>query len=702
VVHVGRSREITGVVSTEVEEREPSRLIQPEVPSSGPSAATLRIAPPASDSLVLDRRAIAQFASARGYLGEECPGFEMWLKRKHDVPIEDSIEAKDALTTLFTSERAAIAAALAGEIAKPEKKRLEHYDEIFEVGLALLANVDPQNEVALSTAVRTAKDVLYAAVGKEVRDLAPDRFNPIAALGVARRFVAQWSYRLQMGDPDRRVGDGAENEARNLVSALDPKRLATEAELAEMTPKQIAALDIAPTHPMWRTEAERVAHPNAYREIEAWLDRAVTAKLKKAGLEVDYRFQDASKVVFLDEIKTTATSPKVTVEDAFGQKLGLKWGEECAVEPVVNRLMMKLGQRFCDVTENRIGAASPKLVLPQGETVESFVRALKESDYEFNAKPHLQTAVVLTRENIDEVLRDLPAGSQVQKQDLIGRTVLTFKESMVDAKHSLFGRSGPVPLHDSAALEDRVRRGMQLAYMWLHLTDNKEDNHRYAFPKKFEEGQPAVAFMHDTGSALGGRGRTGILNEFFVDERFLKKSLIGGDLVSSEFQLYRSTAWDRETMADLMWMAKKICSLSKADIAECAEASHWPDFMRDVLVWKLAARRDLIAKHFGLTARDPAGPAPTIEVPLSTPADREAAARRYGLSAQVIESAMRDAGLLGRPFRDVLVRDGEISRGGNTVLIGLLRDAYYPAGLDQRTNRREDGREYRSLRYGDE
>ena len=42
----------------------------------------------------------------------------------------------------------------------------------------------------------------------------------------------------------------------------------------------------------------------------------------------------------------------------------------------------------------------------------------------------------------------------------------------------------------------------------------------------------------------------------------------------------------------------------------------------------------------------------------------------------------------------------EFSDAEDTVLIGLLRDRYYPTGLDHRTSRRNDGRPYRQIRYG--
>ena len=40
---------------------------------------------------------------------------------------------------------------------------------------------------------------------------------------------------------------------------------------------------------------------------------------------------------------------------------------------------MKLGQKFCDITDNRVGADSPLLVLPEGMTGDQFIDAMQRS-----------------------------------------------------------------------------------------------------------------------------------------------------------------------------------------------------------------------------------------------------------------------------------------------------------------------------------
>ncbi|MBK6688743.1 MAG: hypothetical protein IPG45_29995 [Deltaproteobacteria bacterium] len=692
-------------------------LRQPEAPAAKVGATTVRHVPFQPKGLAHNPAVIETFARAKGAHGEELPGFDQWLTRQHGVPATDGPEARVRLLEVLNQERDQIKAALGTELSKSDKKAVKRYDQIFKAAIQCLERASPDNLATTATAVRTAKELIYTAIAKDVRDVAGGRMKVGGALGVARRFVAQETYYLAHADAGARLEKGPEAEATNLVHPKDPTRFITVDELRNMNVGQVADLDIAPNHPMWRTEAERQALPDPYGALEAWLNKAVTAELQEKFPGVNYNFHQASRVVFFDSLRDAATSPKIGIVDAYGQELGLKWGEECAVEPALNRLLVKLGLKFTDITVNNVGRSSPMLILASpeekakakpGEVVPTnaseFVTAMMASAYKFNAKPHLQSAERITEANVDRIIAALPEGTAAlyPREKLLGRTVLTFKESMVEAKHEVLGRAGPVALHSEAAKSDRVHRGMQLAYMWLRLPDNKEDNHRYSLPKGFEgKGHSAFSFIHDTGSGMGSAGRSGQLNDLNTDWRFLSRSAfgLGGALRSTEFQLYRAGAWEQETASDVLWMAKKIVTISQKDLADCANATGWPDFMKATMVYRLAKRRDMIAEAFGLKTADPVGAAPTFKVPLSTPADREAAATRYEIDVTLIEESMRDSGVLGRPFEDLLVDRGTISDPKDTVLIGILQDTYFPVGLVKRTNRREDGREYVSARH---
>lgn len=680
-------------------------LGQPNAPTEPLSGTTHRIGAPGSRSLTNNADAIAHFAKENGAHGEELPGFDNWLMSDHGIPKKDDAGTRDIMVERFSAELNAVEAALDAGVPKDEKKALKRYATTYKVALRILKHADAQNPVETATAVRDAKGVFYTTLAKQVRDVGGRR-NIGGLIGVGVRFVAQRVYELEWEDPTAKVGRGkGAKEANNLVDPNDSTRFVTARQMDGMTRAQVADLDIPANHPMWKTEAQRAENPDGFASQEAWLERMATADLKKAGIDVPYSLKQASKVVFFSKLRDAATSPKIGVVDAFGNDMGLKWGEETATEPVVNRLFTRLGLKFTDLVDNHVGEDAPKLILPADAadgptTVDAFVSTMKASAYDFNAKPHIKDSCVITEANVDAIMKDLHDGAPVTRDALIGRTMIRFKESMTEAKHSANGRAGPVPLHRDADKNDRVHRGMQLAYMWFHLSDNKEDNHRYAFPKGFDgaKGRSAVAFVHDTGSGLGGASRSGMLNDLHVDGKFLRKEfgLLGNNLVSSEFQLYRAGAWEQETVSDLLWMAKKIVSISQAEIRECAEFSQWPDFMKDVLVWRLAKRRDIIAEEFGLKVADPAGEPPTVKVPLTTRSDREAAAKRFDLPLDQLESRLRDAKKLDQPFTDTLVDDGELKEADDTILIGLLRDTHYPTGLVNRTNRREDGGDYDS------
>jgi hypothetical protein len=167
-------------------------------------------------------------------------------------------------------------------------------------------------------------------------------FNPRILGAAHRRLGGQSVKRLKWNVPDAVVSEkAAREEANNLVNPQKPDLFMTVDDLAGKTVRQIADLDIAPNHPLWHTESFRARHPDLYAEQEAWLNGEVSKDLQKQGHNVRYSFQKASQVVFFDRIRDAATSPKIGCTDVFGNKIGLKWGEETATEPVLSRLFLR-------------------------------------------------------------------------------------------------------------------------------------------------------------------------------------------------------------------------------------------------------------------------------------------------------------------------------------------------------------------------
>ena len=85
---------------------------------------------------------------------------------------------------------------------------------------------------------------------------------------------------------------------------------------------------------MWHTHEVMSKRPDNWTEIEQWVERQVTQELlskksfRKDYPEFSYSLSAARRVLFWDDIKLTATSPKADVRDSFDQEWKIKWGEE--------------------------------------------------------------------------------------------------------------------------------------------------------------------------------------------------------------------------------------------------------------------------------------------------------------------------------------------------------------------------------------
>lgn len=529
---------------------------------------------------------------------------------------------------------------------------------------------------------------------------------------------------------------GAQKEPANLAHPQDPNRFVPVDEMAKLTHGEVAALDVAPTNPQWHTRRfMQECRPDTWSELEQWLSREVSAELldKKKFREKHpafrYNLSAARRVLFWDDLKSTATSPKIETEDVFGKEWKLKWGEESATEPVANRLKLLLGAKFTDLAYADVDGQSHLLILPSELerqmnpdksmplTKEAFVRTMKESNYDFNIEPFILSHGVLTASNAESILSGLPAETpkKFRPKKLIGRTWIRFRESMVEAKHDAFTTGGPVSNYTHFASRDRALRQMMLIAFWIGEVDVKEDNFKSVTIRNFNgvSGPQYLEYFHDSGSALGGAARSGELNKFSVDHGtggFLWTSPEGRLVLSNEFQIYRPSAWDHVTFADHRAAAEHIMRITGDEIRAAVEHSRQPDFYKQVLTWKLIRRRDIIAKTFGLATPDEkAGPAPTIAIPLTTREDRIAAARLYRIPLVEIENDLarmefipsdsREAST-EKPYLDVIVKDGVLQDYHDTVIPGILRDVRHPGGFVNRISRFDDGGEWQSLRLG--
>lgn len=631
------------------------------------------------------------------------------------------------------------------EALKEKRNLYRGYLEFEEPTLRLLnkARCHPDNELLRKEACHVAIRNLYSVFSDQFlgkKDFDPNDRTKREKNLVIKAFVfrAQRNQTRFYDAKERgcRVGPwAAKKEATNLVDPNCPKRFMEPKDLAKLSHDDVSRLDVSPTNPMWHTHAAMACRPDTWSQIERWVENEVSKELlDKKSFEEDfpdfhYSLHAARRVLFWDDIKVTATSPKVDTVDAFDQEWKLKWGEESVVEPVANRLRLLAGSRYSDLTYANVGGASHLLILPSvlqksmnpdkvmPLTRADFVREMKTSRYDFNAEPFILSSGTITEDNADRILSGLPeeALKPFRKKRLIGRVWIRFRESMVESKHDVINSGGPITTDSAVAAQDRAIRQAMIAAFWMGDVDVKEDNHRAVWTKNFagQSGDQYLEFFHDPGSSLGGAQRSGELNKLnykYGTGDFLWLNPLSISLYSDAFQIYRPEAWDHTTFADQLSGVRHLARITKAEICEAVRYSYMPDFYRETLAWRLTKRRDLLAKIYSIPLCDrPAGDAPTIAVPLTTRPDRSAAAARYHIPLSEIEKDLIRTGHLNpddrsgnttEPFIDILAEKATIKPYHETVLSGIIRDYRHPSGFIERMNRFNDGETYKSIRFG--
>lgn len=381
---------------------------------------------------------------------------------------------------------------------------------------------------------------------------------------------------------------GAEKEATNLIDPGEPGSFVSTEKLAMMSHEEVSRLDVSPDNSFWHSHARMDSGcVDTWSEIENWVQFEVTKELldskkfREDFPDFQYRLSSARRVLFWDDVKVTATSPKIDTVDALGQEWKLKWGEESVIEPVGNRLRLLLGAKFADLTYADAGGGSHLLILPSALeksmnpekvmplTRQEFVRAMKESKYDFNAEPFILSSGVITEENADSILAGLPeeALKPYRKKRLVGRVWIRFRESMVEAKHDVFNAGGPVTTHSEVSRNDRAMRQSMIISFWLGETDIKEDNFRSIWIEGFagRSGAHYLEYFHDPGSSLGGARRTGEVNRLnygYGTGDFLWIPAKGFTLHSNAFSVYRPGYFEEVTYADQLAGARHIARLT--------------------------------------------------------------------------------------------------------------------------------------------
>jgi hypothetical protein len=673
---------------------------------------------------------------------------EMYLDDQYDALKKDLEELEDDLEE--GKKKADLAAYLALKSRSDSlRKRRNVFRPYLEFERPLLARFERADSTPADSRLRAETysigiRVLYSLLSDDYLSTY-EKGDPLEQSRREKREIAKLFVRRSefnatryLNIPTSNIPVGRFNsgkEAANLIVSESEDRFATNQEIAKRSHAEVSALDVSPEDPMWNTHAKMESgHVDTWSKIEQWIEQKVSEdlldskKFRKDHPAFHYDLDFARRVLFWDDVKTSATSPKIETVDALGQKWKLKWGEEATVEPVSNRLRLMLGAKFSDLTYTSIDGDSHLLILPSALeksmnpdkemplTRAEFVRTMKESRYEFNIEPFLLSSGKITEENADEVLAGLPdeALKRYRKKKLIGRVWIRFRESMVEGQHEVITSGGPVSTHSLAVQRDRSMRQSMIMSFLLSQTDVKEDNFRSAWIEDFDgrKGPQYFEYFHDPGSSLGGARRAGEVNRMgckFGTAEFLW-FFPGGNVVTSDaFSFYRPGQFDQVTFADQRSGARHIARLSSADIRTAVAASEMPDFYQEALVWRLLKRRDLIAKIYDLPLPDArGGKAPETEIVLTTRADRIAAASRYRIPLVEIEKDLVRTGFLteanragktSEPFVDRIVVAGEIQPYNDTVIPGILREFRYPSGFVDRITRFDDGEAWQTKRF---
>lgn len=488
--------------------------------------------------------------------------------------------------------------------------------------------------------------------------------------------------------------------------------------LAELSAGEVARLDVSPANALWydRHTLERL-RPDPWGHFETLITRGMTGALREdddLGKNETYHPNSARRVLFLEEVYRSGTSPKAHAEDAFGVEWKLKWGDEVVVEPVASRLYLMAGAKFTDyVATNGWGPDDCVLVLMDSEeaaeeredhdlddeafpTEVSELAAAVDDFYGFRLDPYVHSHGVLTEANIDRLLRHLPDGGKkkYRKSKLIGRHWVAFRESSVELRTKGYvRRHDGSRLSDEVAVHDRAARGTFLFDMWIANRDAKSGNNKAFLLKESRDGEMVIHDYreghHDLGLSLGSLWKAGAVNDFETGPDFLRRGWFGRWRFR-QTTIFQPDAWRAATWADCRWMADHLARLSEAQIREAVAASGWPDFAREAMTYRLIERRDRIASAFGAATATRGLRPPSMAIPLGNAAEIHAAETRYELEPGSLGAELKSIDA-PRGYREWVLHEGRIAHCRDSALVRLLVRQRFPSGLSTRYGRTGDG-----------
>ena len=374
-------------------------------------------------------------------------------------------------------------------------------------------------------------------------------------------------------------------DAYDKMSALEISRL-------QPRPDHFAILGIEPGN-----------HYEAF--LQDQVARIKACNKKYAQFDLTY----ARRVLFFDELKEDATSPKVTAKDRFGLKWKVKWGDEVHTDVAVTRMYIDLGAPYTDL-KFYSGPGETILVLaPPSETDKTQPKTFAEmsaqllnSKFQFHADRYLLPKPVLTDKAGTILGSGIVTAEMAEKESMdpkyIGAYFVTFKECQLSLYNPAIKRLGGASMNKLRATQDRVARGSLVFNAWIKNKDVKDDNTRAGFIFNPQTGDfdQYVEFISDLGCTLGSMKPSGELNSFEPKMIMLMPQTINFVMRP----LYIPESWKDCTWADARWMSMRIARLSRADLERAFTDCGWPSFAQRVAVEKLMARRNELVDAFHL------------------------------------------------------------------------------------------------------
>ncbi|MBW2267773.1 MAG: hypothetical protein JRH16_04280 [Deltaproteobacteria bacterium] len=398
----------------------------------------------------------------------------------------------------------------------------------------------------------------------------------------------QWSL------PDRTRASGVEAEAGNLVNLADGS-FYTREELADLVRagSDLSELDPPDVTPFWRRKPDIAAVDIVSNYLEG-------GDPVHEGLVAEFPpFEGA--VFELDKLRLTQSKPKL---DAFyddpgclaaaqakpkacRQRLKLKFGMEVHADPPANALLAALGFNV-DVS------------MPL-RNVRVYLGKLSMREIEQQWAGYFDRQRMHIYYPLHTVLAPGDAG---RGRDERGE-YLVFLEAVAEVKAPAIERIGYFSFRHGMASNAREARALGIFNVWIANADMKnEENNKLSLRQDAHGNWQMYLVQQDLGHSFGY-----VLPEKpdaypweVVDSDPFSRLMgkLRGRIELTYVDLQSSALQHSTTYADAKWMVRLIAQLTKEQIDTAVRLGSWPDSVAQLIVEKLANRRNDMVRAFGL------------------------------------------------------------------------------------------------------